>query len=425
MSFAVRMSILGLLLVVGLCGLGWEYLLVLPGFNDAQAKLEKLAEENIKLTADQAKTRADVVQFLKKTPSEVKIVPPPKKKGDDDKSMRSRTFIRHDRYNYYHAMPWKKPLSIIVVYKRLLESEDELEKDATSFPDNQWVFSAVHFNSEVPSAGSSSVSKDATNPGDQPMAAGGGGPPPVQGGKGGPGRGGAGQGGPGRGGPGRGGPGRGGPGGGRGQFPSPEELIKENDKNDDGKLSGEEIPERMKNFVDRIDEDKDGAISLDELKAARERMQRRGGGRGGPGRGGPGSGAPGKRGPGTRPTEDDSTDGSSAEKEPAKKTGADQADKKGKAEKPEAKKDADPKPSESTDKQAGEKADPEKKPAEASNDASKENKDSQEAKPAEKAEKESAKDKPEEKAEAKDKADDKAKADGKAEDKTDKAEQKK
>lgn len=82
---------------------------------------------------------------------------------------------------------------------------------------------------------------------------------------------------PGPGGPPDGGPGvpRGGDGGGRGQF-DPEAFFKQRDLDGDGKLSGDEISDRMRQRLDQIDTDKDGAVSLEEFLKRREN----GGGRG-------------------------------------------------------------------------------------------------------------------------------------------------
>lgn len=138
---------------------------------------------------------------------------------------------------------------------------------------------------------------------------------PIAGAPGGPGPGGAasGPGGPGPSGPG-GGPGgmAGGPGGGgrggRGQGrggmnQSPEERFKGLDTNADGKVTQDEvdanttIPDQFKGFVMRGDENGDGELTLEEMKASAERMRAMrgagGGGQGGPGGGGPGGGPPG------------------------------------------------------------------------------------------------------------------------------------
>lgn len=96
-------------------------------------------------------------------------------------------------------------------------------------------------------------------------------------------------GGPGPGGPGgrEGGPGPGGPGGGPGEFVT--RFLEQNDANKDGKLSGDEIPERMRQNLARIDTNKDGEVDRAELEAmARNFGQGRGeGGPRGPGEGGP------------------------------------------------------------------------------------------------------------------------------------------
>lgn len=108
-------------------------------------------------------------------------------------------------------------------------------------------------------------------------------------GQGGPGGGGPVGGGPGAGGPGGPGGGPGGPGGGRGGF-DPEAMFARNDKDGDGKLTGDEISERMRPNLAEIDTDKDDAVSKEEFMANMAKMRARFGG--GPG-GGPGGGGPG------------------------------------------------------------------------------------------------------------------------------------
>lgn len=136
---------------------------------------------------------------------------------------------------------------------------------------------------------------DAQSPGGR----GPGGPGGMAGGPGGPGAGlggpdagmggsGGGPGGPGGGGGGRGG--RGG-GGGRGRMPSFAEL----DKDKDGKITAEELPEQMRQAFGRMDTNGDGVLDQAEQKTVeefRKRMQQQGGGRGGPG-GPSGPGGPG------------------------------------------------------------------------------------------------------------------------------------
>lgn len=51
------------------------------------------------------------------------------------------------------------------------------------------------------------------------------------------------------------------------------DRIMELDKNKDGKITSDEIPERMKNFLERIDENKDGVIDKAEIEKMSERMQ--------------------------------------------------------------------------------------------------------------------------------------------------------
>ena len=105
-----------------------------------------------------------------------------------------------------------------------------------------------------------------------------------------------------RGGPGGGRGGRGGPGGPGGGRPDFAERIWEFDSNKDGKLSSEELPERMRTVLARYDDNKNGTLEkaeIEKMVASREReggpggRGGRGGERGGFGdRGGRGGGPP-------------------------------------------------------------------------------------------------------------------------------------
>ena len=77
----------------------------------------------------------------------------------------------------------------------------------------------------------------------------------------------------------RGGPGMAGRGGRPGMGPqgwkppTASEMFERLDKNKDGKLTKDEVPERMWQFLSKADANKDGAISKEELEAARKTMQ--------------------------------------------------------------------------------------------------------------------------------------------------------
>ncbi|QEG43342.1 EF-hand domain-containing protein [Roseimaritima ulvae] len=52
-------------------------------------------------------------------------------------------------------------------------------------------------------------------------------------------------------------------------------IFEQNDKDDDGKLSGDEIPERMQRNLDRIDTNDDGAVDKKEAEAMFSQMRDR------------------------------------------------------------------------------------------------------------------------------------------------------
>ncbi len=67
------------------------------------------------------------------------------------------------------------------------------------------------------------------------------------------------------------------------------------DKNDDGKVTKDELPERMQSVIERLDKNKDGALDRGELAGSGESSE--GGPRGGRGPRGEGGGDGGRRGP--------------------------------------------------------------------------------------------------------------------------------
>jgi hypothetical protein len=58
-------------------------------------------------------------------------------------------------------------------------------------------------------------------------------------------------------------------------------MFETRDANKDGKLTGEEIPERMRQNLERVDTNKDGGIDKTELQQAMSRLQQGGGRPGG------------------------------------------------------------------------------------------------------------------------------------------------
>jgi hypothetical protein len=89
------------------------------------------------------------------------------------------------------------------------------------------------------------------------------------------------------GGPPGGGFGRRGPGGrGPGRGFDLEQIFKQRDADDDGKLTGDEISERLKENLAIVDTDKDSTVTLEEFRVGVQKIFARGGGRRGAGRGG-------------------------------------------------------------------------------------------------------------------------------------------
>ena len=101
------------------------------------------------------------------------------------------------------------------------------------------------------------------------------------------------------GGGGEGGFGGGSPGGGRGGFGGQnfvEGMLDRYDQNNDGKLAGAEIPERMQDRLEQLDTNKDKAIDKAELEAMMRQFGSGRGGEAGRGRGGEGGGRGGEGG---------------------------------------------------------------------------------------------------------------------------------
>ena len=55
--------------------------------------------------------------------------------------------------------------------------------------------------------------------------------------------------------------------------PDPQQMFKRGDKNSDGKITKDEVPEFVWDRLSKADADKDGAVTPEEMKKAREQMR--------------------------------------------------------------------------------------------------------------------------------------------------------
>lgn len=82
--------------------------------------------------------------------------------------------------------------------------------------------------------------------------------------------------------------------GARGNLPNPRDVFDRFDRNKDGKLDKDEAPERMRENFDRVDRNNDGSVDIDELRQAFAALARGAGPPGAPGAPGfPGAPVPG------------------------------------------------------------------------------------------------------------------------------------
>ncbi len=240
-SGKLRKGILYGLLAIMLVALGYDYLVARPAVD---AAYDNITEESRRINklATEVLTNTAVAELLGKQPAE---------RFNDGNDL-------VEVYKFTGGLPFK-PHKLFTVYKQ--NGDQQLFYRHAKFiyeTTNEVV--PVYDHKEIPSAepedGQLSQSGGADY-GDQEQST------ADQTAEGGPGEGGAG----------------GGPGGRR--F-DPEAMFSERDADGDGKLSGDEISDRMKENLSEIDKDGDGAVSKEELM---QRMEERRAGFAGRGRG--------------------------------------------------------------------------------------------------------------------------------------------
>ncbi|HUG67728.1 MAG TPA: EF-hand domain-containing protein [Pirellulaceae bacterium] len=268
-----RLFLLVGLLALALFALWYDYKVARPAVEQAYERIAATNEEINSASEHRRMTNVDVQSVLRRTPSDTFVsgkftveayrwnagMPIEFRglSGDESPGIGLKT------HNYYAVYRKDGPeLAFVTHYKFDLDSDDLEQKQP------------------VAPSGDDALDEQAAGG----MADYGSGPA-IGGGPGGPG------------GDGPGGEG-GGPGGGRGF--DPEAMFAERDVDGDGKLTGDEISERMRESLEAIDTDGDGAISKDEFLARMSQVRGRGGRGGSGGEGGapgqgPGGGGEGRR----------------------------------------------------------------------------------------------------------------------------------
>lgn len=264
-----RLFLLVGLLALALFALWYDYKVARPAVEQAYERIAAKNEE-INSTAEHRRmSNVDVQSALGRTPSETFLSGsftveayrwsagmPIEFRGLSGEASPGIGLKTHDYYAVYRQDG--PELAFVTHYKFDLDSEDLEQKQP------------------VASSGDDAFDEQAVGG----MADFGGGGPEIGGGPGGPGGGGPGGEG-------------GGPEGGR-DF-DPEAMFAERDADGDGKLTGDEISERLRESLEAIDTDGDGAISKDEFLARMSQVRGRGGRGGSGGEGGaPGQGTGGE-----------------------------------------------------------------------------------------------------------------------------------
>lgn len=269
-----RLFLLIGLLALALFALWYDYKVARPAVEQAYERIAATNEEINGAAEHRRMTNKDVQSALRRTPSETFLSGtftveayrwnagmPIEFRGLSGEESPGIGLKTHDYYAVYRQDG--PELAFVTHYKFDLDSDDLEQKQIVATLDDDAL--------DEQAAGG--------------MADFGGGGPEIGGGPGGPGGGGPGGEG-------------GGPGGGRGF--DPEAMFAERDVDGDGKLTGDEISERMRESLEAIDTDSDGAVSKEEFLARMSQIRARGGRGGSGGEGGapgqgPGGGGEGRR----------------------------------------------------------------------------------------------------------------------------------
>lgn len=141
-AIAIRLVVLGIVLLLVAVGAILEFGVSKPGFSNASASLDALAKENLQAP----KTRKDVIDELGGSPADSKFS---KKEMSSNEELTVR-FQRKDHYKWMRIIPGKKKREIFVVYDRLVSGSDATELDPKSFSDADWSFNSFYEAGNAP-----------------------------------------------------------------------------------------------------------------------------------------------------------------------------------------------------------------------------------------------------------------------------------
>ncbi|MEE2641859.1 MAG: EF-hand domain-containing protein [Planctomycetota bacterium] len=128
----IRMVVLGVVLLMVGGGAIYEFGVNLPGYRNAMQSLDSISKQN--MTA--GKTRTDVEESLGGRSADTEFSKM-EFQGEGKKTVR---FQRKDHYKWSRLIPGKKNLEVFVIYERILDGDEAENASPESFEDSQWAF---------------------------------------------------------------------------------------------------------------------------------------------------------------------------------------------------------------------------------------------------------------------------------------------